>query len=70
MLKEVFLLEAGECEDGFSPDQIKTWDSMTAAVLAAAMRHYFGIKPEIKEVAAIRNVGDIRAFLRARGVKL
>ncbi len=70
MLKEVFLLDAGECLDSYSPDQIKTWDSVTTLVLASAIKHYFGIKLEIREITAIRNIGDIRTSLRARGVPL
>ena len=68
MLEEVFLLDAEGLPDSCTPDQIKTWDSMATLVLAAAVEHYFQVQLDVKEIAAIRNIGDLRSRLRRKGV--
>lgn len=70
MLREVFLLRQEEINDSYGPAQIKTWDSYATVVLAAAVEKYFGIKLTIKELIQIKNIGDVKFFLRNKGVEI
>ncbi len=68
LLTEIFLMEDEEYADENGPDQIEGWDSLSMIAVAVAVHERFGHHMTPAQVAAVRNIGDIRGFLRDNGV--
>ena len=50
------------------PGSIKDWDSLAHVRLLSAIQTEYGVEVSPEELAAIQNVADIEALLRARGI--
>ncbi|MNP85330.1 acyl carrier protein [compost metagenome] len=63
MEDELYLDENG-------PEQIEGWDSLATVSMAVALQQEFGQHMTIEEVAEIHTIGDIKQYLRYKGVDL
>ena len=70
LLMGIFLMEEEEYVDENGPDLIEGWDSLSMISVAVAVHETFGHHMTPAQVAAVRNIGDIRKFLRDNGVDL
>ncbi len=70
MLMDIFLIEEDEFVDDRGPNEIEGWDSLATVSMAVAVHQEFGHHMTIEEVAAVQNIGDIKAYLRSKGVDI
>lgn len=70
ILVDIFLMEEEEFLDENGPNEIEGWDSLATVSMAVAIQQEFGHHMTIEEVAAIHNIGDIKAYLRSKGVDM
>ena len=65
---DVLLIEDEEFVDANGPDDISSWDSLAALMLAAGIEKEFGLAVPPDEMAMFNCIGDIRQFCRAKGI--
>lgn len=70
VLSEVLLIDDGEYQDHYGPDEISTWDSLANVTLASAIEKEFGLPVPSDDMAAFNSIGDIKRFCRANGIDL
>jgi len=70
MLVDIFMMDASEYADDRGPNEIEGWDSLATVSMSVSIQQQFGEQMSIEDVAAIHNIGDIRQFLRSRGVAI
>lgn len=70
LLTDIFMMEDEQYVDSNGPDQIEGWDSLATVSMAVALQQEFGHHMTIDEVVAIHNIGDIKSYLRSKGVDL
>lgn len=70
LLTDIFMMDDAQFQDDNGPDEIEGWDSLATVSMAVAIQQEFGHHMTIEEVAQIRNIGDIKAYLRSKGVEL
>ena len=58
IFKEVFDDESLVIEDSTTANDIDDWDSLTHINLIAAIENEFGMEFNMKEIIALKNVGD------------
>ena len=59
-----------QINDQSSPETIERWDSFNGLVLVDELEAEFQIKFTLDEVLDVKNVGDIKKYLRKHGVVL
>ena len=65
---DVLLIEDDEYVDANGPDEIESWDSLAAVMLASAIEKEFGVHVPADEMACFNCIGDIRQFCRVNGL--
>ncbi|MDT3427997.1 acyl carrier protein [Paenibacillus forsythiae] len=70
LLTDIFMMEEVLYLDDNGPDQIEGWDSLATVSMAVALQQEFGHHMTIEEVVNIRTIGDIKDYLRSKGVEL
>jgi len=68
LLCDVFLMDEELYRDENGPEQIAGWDSLATVSMAVGVHETFGHHMTPKDVALIRTIGDIKAYLRRQGV--
>ena len=68
LLEDILLLDPEEFSFELQRDDVETWDSMALVAIAVGVDEEFGHHMKPEEATAIASVGDIVAFLEARGV--
>jgi acyl carrier protein len=63
----VFGVDPTTLTDASSPDSVPGWDSLNHLTMAMAVEGEFGIAFEADEVMAMRDIGCVRAAVRAHG---
>jgi acyl carrier protein len=67
MLAECFSTDPSLLSKGTARDAIPGWDSMGALMLMAELDERFGIELSAEASREMQQVGDVLAFLHARG---
>lgn len=70
LLTDIFMMEEEQYKDENGPDDIEGWDSLATVSMAVALEQEFGHHMTVEEVVEIRNIGDIKHYLRSKGVEL
>lgn len=69
LLIEVLLIEEDEYRDEYGPAEIASWNSLATVTIAAEVEKLFGHAMEPQEMVTLQSIGDIKTFLRSRGVE-
>ncbi len=64
VIAKVLSIDPKIVNDQTGPDNVPSWDSFNGLALITALEKQFGLKADIEEMAAIKNVGDIKDLLR------
>jgi acyl carrier protein len=70
LLVDVFGMDEKLYRDEHGPDQIDGWDSLATVSMAVGLHETFGHHMSPQDVAKIKTIGDIKAWLREQGVAL
>jgi acyl carrier protein len=70
LLVDVFLMDEALYRDEHGPDQIVGWDSLATVSMAVGIHEAFGHHMTPQDVAGMRTIGDVKAWLRGQGVDL
>ena len=68
MLSEAFGEPVADLRSDTERDSLAGWDSMGALMVMAELDEKYGVELTADESSAMTNVGDLLAFMRARGV--
>jgi acyl carrier protein len=64
----VLKLPVESIDDGISPNNTSTWDSLAAMELVAEIEGTFAVRLTTREIMGMRSLGLARDTLRAKGV--
>lgn len=70
IISRVMSVPASQINDQSSPETIERWDSFNGLVLVDELEAEFQIKFTLDEVLDVKNVGDIKKYLRKHGAVL
>lgn len=70
LLGKVLGIDPSSITDATSPDNTPSWDSFNGLLLVTELEKKFNVSFTIDEVAAVKNVGDIKSSLKQHGAKL
>lgn len=68
IIVKIFKVAQSEITDEMSPATIPDWDSVNYLVFIAEVEKEFNLTFTIDEVFNFKNLGDIKAAMRSRGV--
>lgn len=69
IIQKIFRVKPEEINDEMSPQTVPDWDSMNYLLLIAEIEKEFNVTFTVSEVLEARNLGDIKKYLRERGVQ-
>lgn len=67
---KVLSISSSEVSDVTSPENTPSWDSFNALMLVSEIEKEFSIQFGAADVADIRNVSDLKAVMRKRGIDI
>lgn len=70
LLVDVFMMDPAGYRDENGPEQIAGWDSLATVSMAVGVHETFGYHMTPQDVAAIKTIGGIKAWLHEQGVEL
>jgi len=70
IIAKVFSIPESDVNDDSSPENIESWDSFNGLVLVDELENYFKVKFTISEITDVKNVSDIKKYLKSHGVNL
>ena len=70
ILAKVLGVEVGKINDQTGPDNTSNWDSFNGLILVTELEKNFNVKFTLDEVVKVKNVGDIKKFLKQHGIKI
>lgn len=70
IIAKVFSIPESDVNDDSSPENIESWDSFNGLVLVDELESYFKVKFTISEITNVKNVSDIKKYLKSHGVNL
>ena len=70
IITKVFSISESEISDESSPENIESWDSFNGLVLVDELENHFNIKFTISEIIDVKNVSDIKRYLKNYNVDL
>ena len=70
LLSRILKIDSKIINDKTSPDNVDTWDSYNGLMMVSELELVFNVQFTMDEVVAVRNVGDIKRYLKAHGVDL
>jgi|TARA_B110000014_G_C20115232_1_gene588795 acyl carrier protein len=70
IIAKVFSIPESDVNDDSSPENIESWDSFNGLVLVDELESYFKVKFTISEITNVKNVSDIKKYLKNHGVNL
>lgn len=68
LFAKVLDVPASSLNDESSPRTIATWDSLGRIGLIMAMEETYRLQFTTQELEGLANLGDVRAFLRQKGI--
>ena len=63
-------VKISEINDESSPETIESWDSFNGLILVDELESNFNIKFSVSEIIDVKNVKDIKKYLKKHGVDL
>jgi acyl carrier protein len=63
---EVFSLDRIEITDDLNAEKVDRWDSLTHLSMIAKVEDFFNVKFKLKELIAMKNVGDMIALIETK----
>ena len=66
VFKEVFKDDTLEIHEQMSAKDVEKWDSLNHLTLIATIEERFGIKFKLKELIAMKNVGDLLQIIASK----
>lgn len=63
---DVFSLDEIEITDNLNADMVDRWDSLTHLTLISKVEDFFQIKFKLKELIAMKNVGDMIGLIETK----
>ena len=70
IIQKIFKIKPEEITDQMSPDTIPDWDSMNYLLFISELEKEFNIQFTVDETMEAKNLGDIKKYLRNKGVKI
>ena len=70
IISQILSVPVSEINDESSPKTIKSWDSFNGLVLFTELESNFNIKFTVSEIVDLKNVNDIKKYLKNHGVDL
>ncbi len=70
IISKVFSVPISEINDESSPETIESWDSFNGLILVDELESNFNIKFSVSEIIDVKNVKDIKKYLKKHGVDL
>tara|TARA_Y100000590_G_scaffold401389_1_gene486207 strand:+ start:5713 stop:5952 length:240 start_codon:yes stop_codon:yes gene_type:complete len=70
IIGKVFSIYVDHVSDDSSPETIESWDSFNGLVLVDELENHFNVKFTLSEIADVKNVSDIKKYLKNHGVEL
>ena len=70
IISKVFSVQISEINDESSPETIESWDSFNGLILVDELESNFNIKFSVSEIIDVKNVKDIKKYLKKHGVDL
>ena len=70
IISKVFSIQISEINDESSPETIESWDSFNGLILVDELESNFNIKFSVSEIIDVKNVKDIKKYLKKHGVDL
>lgn len=68
LLARIFAVDVKEINDRTSPENLSSWDSFNGLKLVQELEKNFKASFDLKEMAAVKNVGDIKKLLKKHHV--
>ena len=69
IIGKVFSISVDDVSDDSSPENIESWDSFNGLVLVDELENHFNVKFTLSEIADVKNVSDIKKYLKNHGVE-
>ena len=66
LLAQVFAVDVKQINDQTSPDNLSSWDSFNGLKLVQELEKNFNVSFDLEEMAAVKNVGDIKKLLKRK----
>lgn len=70
LMEDVFLLGPEEVGDHLGMDDIDSWDSLATVSMAVGVQETFGHHMTPDEAMEVKSLGDIKTYLRGKGVEI
>jgi acyl carrier protein len=70
LLSKILDIPKESITDETSPDNVPSWDSFNGLMMVSELESTFDVKFTMDEITAVKNVKDIKEFLKKHGVKL
>ena len=70
ILTDTLGIDERQITDELSPEDVETWDSFNALVIASELETTFDLKFTVEEVTDVKNVGDMKKVLRSHDIKI
>ena len=70
IIGKVFSVSIDDINDNSSPESIESWDSFNGLILVDELENNFNVKFTLSEISDVKNVADIKKYLKNHGVVL
>ena len=70
IVSTMFKMPPADVRDAMTPKDIPAWDSMNYLLFVAELEKNFNVSFSMDEVLSAKTLGDLKATLRAKGVRL
>ena len=70
IISKVFSVPISEINDESNPETIESWDSFNGLILVDELESIFNVKFSVSEIVDVKNVKDIKKYLKNHGVDL
>ena len=70
IISKVFSIPISEINDESNPETIESWDSFNGLILVDELESNYNVKFSVSEIVDVKNVKDIKKYLKNHGVDL
>ena len=70
IISKVFSVPISEINDESNPETIESWDSFNGLILVDELESNCNVKFSVSEIVDVKNVKDIKKYLKNHGVDL
>tara|TARA_B100000678_G_scaffold189003_1_gene158073 strand:+ start:149 stop:388 length:240 start_codon:yes stop_codon:yes gene_type:complete len=70
IISKVFSVPISEISDESNPETIESWDSFNGLILVDELESNYNVKFSVSEIVDVKNVKDIKKYLKNHGVDL